>query len=195
MFDDAPGHLYQLMNPDIAVIGADQLEVDLGSFFGIAYIACVDTRSAAYRAHPRRPRVYTYLGPNGTIPANPPPYREGPGRGGPLIFAYFDGPKRATVTLRSLMIRFPDGSVRAPSQVLFTGGLRDGRGAHRALAAKGPTGKPSSPQPATVIEVGPEIGTGPYKLKIVYEYREPGHQLVYSTTVPASATVYGTGGR
>jgi hypothetical protein len=191
VFDDAPGHLFQLMNPDLAVVGADQLEVDLGPFFGTAYISCVDTRSAHKRPPPRRPRLYTYLGPNGTVPTIPPSYREGPDVQGALIFAYFDGPVHARVTLRSLELRYPDGSVSQPAYSLLTGGLRDGRGAWRARTSSGPTGKFSSPQPATVIEVGPPIGDGPYKLKTIYEYQEPGHRLVYSTTVPFSATVYG----
>jgi hypothetical protein len=36
VFDDAPGHLFQLMNPDLAVVGVDQLDVPLGAFFGTA---------------------------------------------------------------------------------------------------------------------------------------------------------------
>lgn len=191
VFDDAPGHLFQLMNPDLAVIGADQLEVDLGPFFGTAYISCVDTRSARYRPRPRRPRLYTYLGPNGTAPVDPPRYREGPGVQGALIFAYFDGRKRASIVLRSLTLRYPSGAVRQPAYALLTGGLRDGRRARRAQASRKPTGKFSSPQPSIVTEIGPPIGEGPYKLKIVYQYQEPGHRLVYSTTVPFSTTVYG----
>ena len=42
-----------------------------------------------------------------------------------------------------------------------------------------------------MIEIGPPVGEGPYKLKTIYQYQEPGHRLVYSTTVPFSATVYG----
>jgi hypothetical protein len=191
VFDDAPGHLFQLMNPDLAVIGVDQLEVNLGPFFGTAYISCIDTRSARYRPRSRRPRLYTYVGPNGTTPVHPPAYREGPSVQGALIFVYFDGPKRATVTLRLLTLRYPDRAVRQPAYTLLTGGLRDGRKARRARASRKPTGKFSSPQPSTVIEVGPPVGEGPYKLKTIYEYQEPGHRLVYSTTVPFSATVYG----
>lgn len=190
VFDDAPGHLFQLMNPDLAVIGVHQLEVQLGPFFGTAYISCIDTRSSRYRPPPRKPRLYTYIGPNGTAPVNPS-YREGPSVRGALIFAYFDGPKHATVTLRSLTLQYPDGTVSQPAYSFLTGGLRDGPRAPHARASKGPTGKFSSPQPSTVIEVGPPEGEGPYKLKTIYEYREPGHRLVYSTTVPFSATVYG----
>jgi hypothetical protein len=189
VFDDAPGHLFQLMNPDLAVIGVDQLEVYLGPFFGTAYISCIDTRSASYRPRPRKPRLYTYIGPNGTAPINPS-YREGPSVSGALIFAYFDGPKHAKVTLRSLTLQYPDG-VSRPAYTFPTGGLHDRRRGRGARASKSPTGKFSSSQPSTVIEVGPPEGEGPYKLKTIYEYREPGHHLVYSTTVPFSATVYG----
>lgn len=190
VFDDAPGHLFQLMNPDLAVIGADQLEVDLGSFFGAAFISCIDTRTAPSRPRLHKPRLYTYFGANGTVPTNPV-YREGPNVHGALIFAYFEGPKRATVTLRSLTLQYPDGSVHQPAYTLLTGGLREGRKGHRARASGGPTGKFSSSRPAIVTEVGPPLGEGPYKLKMVYQYQEPGHRLVYSTTVPFSATVYG----
>lgn len=190
VFDDAPGHLFQLMNPELAAVGADQLEVDLGPFLGAAHISCVDTRSAPYRSRPRKPRLFTYVGANGTAPTSVS-YREGPHVGGTLIFAYLDVPKRATATLRSLTLRYPDGTVAQPLYSFLGGGLRDGRRAHRARASRKPTGKFSSPQPSIVTEVGPPIGEGPYKLKIVYQYQEPGHRLVYSTTVPFSATVYG----
>lgn len=190
VFDDAPGHLFQLMNPDLAVVGVDQLEVDLGPFFGTAYISCIDTRSAKLRPRPSKPRLYTYIGPNGTAPVAPS-YREGPGVQGTLIFAYFEGPSHAKVTLRSLTLQYPNGAVRQPAYTFLAGGLRDGRGAHRAKASRKPTGKFSSSRPSTVIEVGPPVGAGPYKLKTIYEYQEPGHRLVYSTTVPFSATVYG----
>jgi hypothetical protein len=189
-FDDAPGHLFQLMNPDLAAIGADRLEVDLGPFFGTAYISCIDTRSAHYRQRPHKPRLYTFVGPNGTAPTSVC-YREGPAVKGTLIFAYLDAPKNAKVTLISLTIQYPDGTVRAPAYSFLTGGLRDGRRGHRALASRKPTGKFSSPQPSIVIEVGPPVGEGPYKLKTIYQYQEPGHRLVYSTIVPFSATVYG----
>jgi hypothetical protein len=190
VFDDAPDHLFQLMNPDIAVIGVDQLDVYLGPFFGTAYISCIDTRSASYRRRPRKPRLYAFIGPNGTVPINPS-YREGPSVQGALIFAYLDGPKQASVTLRSLTLQYPDGTVRQPTYTLLAGGLRDGRRTGSARVSKNPTGKFSSPQPSTVIEVGPPEGEGPYKLKTIYQYQEPGHRLVYSTTVPFSATVYG----
>lgn len=190
VFDDAPGHLFQLMNPDLTTIGANQLEVDLGAFFGTAYISCVDTRTAGYRARSRRPRLYTYIGPNGTAPVKPS-FREGPHVAGPLIFVYFNPPKRATVTLRSLTLQYPDGTVRQPAYAFLAGRLRDGRRSAAARASRKPTGSFSSPQPSIVIEVGPPIGEGPYKLKTVYQYQEPGHRLVYSTTVPFSTTVYG----
>jgi hypothetical protein len=190
VFDDAPGHLFQLMNPDLAVVGADQLDFELGAFLGTAHISCVDTRSAPSRTPSRRPRLYTYIGPNGAAPTAVH-YREGPAVGGALIFVYFDGAKRARVTLRSLRIVYPDGSVRQPGYTLLTGGLRDGRHVRTARIGSKPTGGFSSPQPSIVTEVGPPIGEGPYKLKIVYQYQEPGHRLVYSTTVPFSTTVYG----
>lgn len=191
VFDDAPGHLFQLMNPDLAVIGADQTEVGLGAVFGTAYISCIDARSALYRARPRKPRLYTYIGPNGTAPVEPPRYREGPSVQGDLIFAYLDTPKHRTVSLRSLTLRDPNGTVSQPAYTFLGGGLRDARLPHKARASKKPTGKFTSPQPSIVIEVGPPIGEGPYKLKMVYQYQEPGHRLVYSSTVPFSATVYG----
>jgi hypothetical protein len=191
VFDDAPGHLFQLMDPTVSVVGADQLDAQLGAFFGTAYISCIDTRTAARRPRPRRPHLYTFIGPNGTAPVNPPSYREGPMVPGPLIFAYFDGPRRATVTLRSLVLQSPDGVVRTPAYTFLAGGLRDGRAGRRARASRGPTGKFASSVPSTVIEVGPPVGSGPYKLKTIYQYQEPGHRLVYSATVPFSATVYG----
>lgn len=190
VFDDAPGHLFQLMDPDLTTIGADQLEVDLGPFFGVAYISCIDTRSARPRPRSHKSRLYTYIGPNGTAPVSPS-YREGPKVQGPLIFAYIEVPSHVTVTLRSLTLQYPDGTVRRPAYALLAGGLRDGRHRGNAKASRRPTGKFSSSQPSIVTEVGPPIGEGPYKLKIVYQYQEPGHRLVYSTTVPFSTTVYG----
>jgi hypothetical protein len=135
VFDDAPNHQVALMDPAVAVIGADQLDFDAGSFFGTASLACVDVRSAPGRSRPRKLRTYAYVGPTGKAPRNPR-YREGPSGSGPLVFVYFAAPKGATVTLRSLKIRRPDGSVIKPSFVGFSGGLRDGRRAHSANATK-----------------------------------------------------------
>jgi uncharacterized protein YkwD len=188
VFDDAPGHLFQLMNPDLDVIGVDQLEIYLGPFLGTAYISCIDTRSAGPRPRPRKPRLYTYIGRDGTAPVEPS-YREGPRVPGALIFAYFDAPAQTSVTLRSLTLQYPDGTVRKPSYVLLVGGLRDGRGASKARTSKRETSQFASPHPSAVIEVGPPEPAGPYKLKTGYENRQPGHHAVRSTTVPFSAAV------
>jgi hypothetical protein len=53
VFDDAPGHQFQLMNPDVAVVGVDQLDLQLGAFFGTAYLSCIDTGGARRRPRPR----------------------------------------------------------------------------------------------------------------------------------------------
>lgn len=140
MFDDAPGHLFQLMNPDLATIGVDQVEVNLGSFFGTAYISCIDTRGARPRPRPRKPKLYTYIGPNGRAPVAPS-YREGPRVQGTLIFAYIEGPRHATVTLRSLTLQYPDGAVRQAAYSFLTGGLGDGRHGRDARMSRKPTGR------------------------------------------------------
>lgn len=131
VFDDAPSHLFQLMNPALTAIGADQVDVDLGSFFGTAYISCVDTRSAPHRAAPRRLRMYSYLGPMGQVPSTAPSYREGPTGVGSVVFLYFRAPK-GKLTLRSLQLLHADGTSTNPPLTLLEGGLRDGRGRARA---------------------------------------------------------------
>jgi hypothetical protein len=74
------------------------------------------------------------------------------------MFAYFDGPKGATVTLRSLTLRYPNGKVRQPAYTFLAGGLVDRRGRTRAHASRRPTGKFSSRVPSIVTEVGPPSG-------------------------------------
>jgi hypothetical protein len=71
VFDDAPNHLRSLMDPAVAVVGADQLDFNLGPPFGTASLSCVDVRSAPGRAAPRRLHLYTYIGPDGKAPRNP----------------------------------------------------------------------------------------------------------------------------
>jgi hypothetical protein len=133
VFDDAPNHLVALMDPGVAVVGADQLDFDVGSFFGTASLSCVDVRSAPQRRRPRRMRVYSYVGPGGRAPTDPS-YREGPPGAGPFIFLYFFAPRKARVTLTSLKVRRGDGSVGNPDYVALNGGLIDGRrrSAHKA---------------------------------------------------------------
>ena len=154
VFDDAPGHLYQLMSPDVAVIGADQLDVDLGSFFGTAYISCVDIHSAPGRAQPRHPRVVYYRGPTGSVPDPPLSYREGPFGVGPVVFVYFMVPRGTTVMLRSIKLRNRSGALSNPLYVRLTGGLRDGRKNPRALASKA-TGNGAPRVPAAELGLGP----------------------------------------
>jgi hypothetical protein len=154
VFDDAPGHLFQLMDPAVAVIGVDQLDVNLGSFFGTAYISCVDDRSAPGRASPRHLHTFHYLGPTGTVPDAPPTYREGPFGVGRVVFLYFMAPRGTTVTLRLLKLQSPTGVLSNPPYVRLTGGLRDGRKSSTAHAASGPTGNGSTKEPATEVGVG-----------------------------------------
>ena len=131
VFDDAPSHQASLMDPAVAVVGADQLDFNVG-LFGTASISCVDVRSAPLRPRPRRMHVYAYVGPGGKAPVDPS-YREGPRGSGPFIFIYFFAPSRARVTLRSLKVRGTDGSNVKLEYVAFHGGLIDGRrGAHAA---------------------------------------------------------------
>ena len=153
VFDDAPGHLQSLMDPAVAVIGADQLDFDVGSFFGTASLTCVDVRSAPARTPPRRFRSYVYVGPGGKVPPNPV-YREGPSGIGAHLFLYFTVPKGTAVTLLSLQFKQPDGSTVKPSYVAFSGGLRDGRA--KAARNKKIAGSGS---PSADIGVKPPKGT------------------------------------
>jgi hypothetical protein len=143
VFDDAPGHLMALMDPAVAVIGADQLDFEVSPFFGIASLSCIDVRSAPSRARPRRLREYAYVGPDGRAPRTPS-YREGPRGVGPLVFLYFDAPKGARVTLRSLTLRRSDGSSAQPSFVAISGGLVDGRSGARAANKTKPSRTPAA---------------------------------------------------
>jgi hypothetical protein len=140
VFDDAPNHLVALMDPAVAVIGADQTDFDLG-LFGTVSLSCIDVRSAPPRAKPRRIHVYTYVGPGGKAPRHPA-YREGPHGHGAFVFLYFDAPRNARVTLRSLTIGH-HGSVSKPAFVAVSGGMVDGRrGGRSAISnsvAKTPT--------------------------------------------------------
>jgi hypothetical protein len=154
VFDDAPGHLYQLMSPDIAAIGADQLDVDLGSFFGTASISCIDTRSAPVRSWRRLTRLFHYLGPTGKLPNPPLSYREGPFGVGPVVFLYFMVPHGATVTLRSLRLQARGGARSNPAYVRLTGGVRDGRKNPSARVSKA-TGNGAPVDPAVELGLGP----------------------------------------
>jgi hypothetical protein len=138
VFDTAPGHLFQLMDPGVAVIGVDQLDANLGSFFGTAYISCVDDRSAPGRAPPKHARVFHYFGPTGSAPVPALSYREGPFGVGPVVFEYFMVPRGTTVTLRSLKLQSRSGALKNPPYVRLTGGVRDWAG--RPSGARGGAG-------------------------------------------------------
>jgi hypothetical protein len=45
VFDNAPGHLIELMDPGVAVIGADQLDFRVARY-GTVYLSSIDVRSA-----------------------------------------------------------------------------------------------------------------------------------------------------
>jgi hypothetical protein len=135
VFDDAPNHLAALMDPAVSVVGADQLDVELGAFYGTASLSCVDVRSAPQRPRPHRVRVYAYVGPGGRAP-HEPRYREGPSGRGAFIFVYFFGPAKARVALRSLSIRTAHGASVHANYLGFNGGLIDGRSRARTAIAR-----------------------------------------------------------
>jgi hypothetical protein len=138
VFDDAPGHLQALMDPAVAVIGADQLDFELG-IYGTSSLSCVDVRSAPGRQAPKRLRAYAYKGRTGKIPVNPPAYREGPRATGSIVFLYFFAPKRVTLTLRSLKITDSGGAMLSPSYLGFSGGIIDGRRPARTANSASPS--------------------------------------------------------
>jgi hypothetical protein len=141
VFDDAPNHLVALMDPAVAVIGADQTDFELG-IFGTVSVSCIDIRSAPPRAKPRRLHVYTYVGPNGQAPRNPV-YREGPRGHGTFVFLYFDAPRSARLTLRSLRIRRHNGTRVKPAFVQVSGGMKDGRRQARQAISRGVAQSPT----------------------------------------------------
>ena len=155
VFDDAPNHLRALMDPAVAVVGADQLDFDVGSFFGTASLTCVDVRSAPPRKPPRRFKQYLYAGPDGRVPFDPV-YREGPSGIGAHLFLYFTVPKGTAVSLTSLVLKRPDGTTAKPSYVAFYGGLRDGRARAAGRALPNPQ-SPPAPGNSKVVEVGVKL--------------------------------------
>jgi hypothetical protein len=159
VFDDAPNHLVALMDPAVALVGADQTDFELG-IFGTVHLVCIDVRSAPSRPKPRRLRVYVYRGPNGRVPAVHHAYREGPRGLGSLVAVYFAAPAHTTVRLRSLTVR----DVAGKTQPLLDLAAADGlvyapTRARRALskgAAKSPTPTATGRVPGTREETPAE---------------------------------------
>ena len=147
MFDAAPGHLVALMDPAVAVIGADQLDFSYG-LYGTVSLTCVDVRSAPGRARPHKLHAYLYRGPNGKVRPDPA-YREGPPGNGPYLFLYFLAPAGAHLAVKSLKITTLAGAPVKLTYVQFSGGLVDARhGALRARAANVTT--PSTTETVTM---------------------------------------------
>jgi hypothetical protein len=153
VFDDAPGHIVALMDPGVAVIGADQTDFPLG-IFGTVHLVCVDVRSAPQRAKPRHLRLYLYRGPFGRLPGRHLAYREGPSGLGSLLAVYFEAPARAKVRLRSLTIRNAAGKTRGLISASTSGGLiyapRRARMANNTTES--PTPKEQGRVPGTIEE-------------------------------------------
>jgi hypothetical protein len=147
VFDSAPGHLVALMDPAVAVVGADQLDFSAG-VFGTASLTCVDVRSAPGRKRPVKPHGYLYRGPNGKVPLNPT-YREGPPGHDPYLFLYFLAPAGAHLSLKLLKITTLSGAPVKLTYVRFSGGLIDARhGGNLAQAANGTS--PSTTETVTM---------------------------------------------
>lgn len=138
VFDDAPNHLVALMDPAVAVVGADQTDFPF-ALFGTVHLVCIDVRSAASRANPRHLRVYVYRGPRGRVPRRHLAYREGPRGLGSVVALYLDAPRGARVALKSLTLIGPEGRTRPPAALTVSGGLGRARAAISKEVARSPT--------------------------------------------------------
>ncbi len=107
-WNHAAFHLFQLMNPALALSGGDERTARLRDGTWVR-LECLNTFAGPWRTPPAKPRVYFYPGPGTTVSASEqnqegepvlgiPPHGYGP----PPVFAYIFGRGVTTVRIRSL---------------------------------------------------------------------------------------------
>jgi hypothetical protein len=163
-------HIFQLLNPAIAVTGADERQIDLGAPYGQANLECLTTLAGPYRKGPKQMKVYFVPRSSQSIAAyttnteGQNVFETAPGQSGPpLLFVYFLGRHASSVQVRAVHASLGGHSIQIIGA--FVGG------------ASGPPGiaqNPSffaSPEPAAVLTFpahayNPAHGTQPLKVSM-----------------------------
>jgi hypothetical protein len=149
-WDSAAFHIFQLLNPAIAVSGADERPMNLGAGYGTVNLECLRTFVGPFRRGPSTMR--TYFAPAGgqPVPAfvvngeNQTIFGTAPGRmGPPLLFVYFLGRTARHVTVRAIHASLAGKPLRVVGS--FVGGASGPAGASRPPALF------ASPEPAAVL--------------------------------------------
>lgn len=152
-WDNAAFHLYQMMNPALAVSGADERTAQLPSGDWVR-LECLNTFGGPWRKQPRKLHIYSYPRSGSTVAASEqnqesePVMGVAPGAcGPPLTFTYFFGGDAGSVHVRSVHATL-DGK-RFPVAMQYAGG---GSGpAHASVAA------PRDSAPRDLFAPGPHF--------------------------------------
>ncbi len=135
-WDNAPFHLYQMMNPALSVSGADERTAQLSNGEWVR-LECLNTFAGPWRKQPRKLRVYSYPRSGSTVAASEQNQESEPVMGvapdayGPsLTFTYFFGGDAGSVHVRSVHATL--NGKRFPVAMQYAGG---GSGPARASAA------------------------------------------------------------
>jgi hypothetical protein len=164
-WDDAAFHLFQLMNPALAVSGGDERTARLADGQWVT-LECVNTFAGPFRTPPARARTYFYPRSGSTIPAVTQ-NQEGeadlgvaPGADGPTpVFVYFFGRGLRAVRLSSVTATL-DGKPIGVS-IAYAGGASgpSAAGDHAQLRSSARNGSASlsgnynSPEPGCGVEL------------------------------------------
>lgn len=144
VFDNAPNHLVELMDPAVRTIGADQLDFSQPPY-GTIHISSVDVRSAPLRPSPSSVHLYSYIGPFGRAPTGVS-YVEGPTANrfsGPWLYVWFLKPAGVKLGLRSIALQQPDGAP-VPAITMASGAFSSAPGASADVRAVGGSGTPTT---------------------------------------------------
>lgn len=158
-WDGAAFHIFQLLNPAVQVVGADERTMSLGNGQTVN-LECVDTFAGPFRAGPRKLRVYLVPRPGRTLPAltlneepesvlGTPSGQFGP----PVFFAYFLGRGVKRVKVRSLRVSINGKPVKVAAD--YVGGAS---GPKRASADAAGAGSLSGIGSSTSFFFSPEPG-------------------------------------
>ncbi|MGH2872123.1 MAG: hypothetical protein ACRDL5_06635 [Solirubrobacteraceae bacterium] len=139
-WNNAAFHLFQMMNPALAVSGANELTAKLHTGEWVR-LECLNTIAGPLRAPPRKPRVYVYPRSGSTVPVREQNQESEPvlgvpagASGPPLTFAYLVG---RGVTHAQVSVHMTINGKAVPVRTGYAGGAT-GPGGASAAALRGP---------------------------------------------------------
>jgi hypothetical protein len=179
-WNDAAFHIFQLLNPGIAVSGADERPMNLGGLYGNVNLECANTLGGPFRTGPPHLRIYSVPRTGQSIRAF---QKNGEGQtvfdvaagqpGPPLLFFYFLGRGVHSMQLRALSASLAGRPL--PVIGAFVAG------ATGPASARQPPSLFASPEPAAVLtfpasQYHPPPGLT--NLRVSLQVRPPGGRWV-----------------